>query len=315
MATLETPQEMQRIFEDCDPIYLRQLREAAGVDILALARTACLSVAQVRHLEGVGEHGVMFYSPSIKRQAYKRVLMILGADPPTAKQEEALEAAMHGLHPGQTPNTIDNIVALVEHAQPMHPTNTVLARSLSMLRSLKSSVWLIFPLLSLLLVLYVLEPFVMAWLDAAWVTTAHAPLASKTDEQLVAHESVHTDNLVVTGAVPPAVLASKAVALGKDCDHTPDSLVKLSAVEAYKAGNYVYLMSDAAATVCVVDGAKQATLLQLKPGEGRSVYGPAPWQVSAEQLYKVQIYFQGRRLILPETGAQHFSLVENALAR
>jgi hypothetical protein len=315
MATLETPQDMQRIFEDCDPIYLRQLREAAGIDIIALARTACLSVAQVRHLEGLGEDDVMFYSSSIKRQAYKRVLMILGADPPTAKQEEALEAAMHGLHPEQSHNTIDNIVALVEHAQPMHSTTTVLARCLSMLRSLKSSIWWIFPLLSLLLVLYLLEPFVTGWLDAAGVTTAHASLASKPEEQLVAHESVNAANPLSSDAAPPAVLGPPDATLGKACAYRADDWVKLSAVEAYKAGNYVYLVSDTAATVCVVDGAKQATLLQLQPGQGRSVYGPAPWQVSGGQLFKVQIYFQGRRLTLPETGAQHFSLVESPLTR
>jgi hypothetical protein len=91
--------------------------------------------------------------------------------------------------------------------------------------------------------------------------------------------------------------------------------VALSAVEAYKAGNYVYVLSDVAATVCVVDGAKQANVLQLKPGEGRSVYGTAPWQVSGAQLFKMQIYFQGRRLTIPETGAQHFNLVETPLAR
>jgi hypothetical protein len=69
------------VYDTCDPDFLRQLREASGVEETWLARTACLSLAQVRQLEEGGES--LFYSPIIKRQAYKRLLMILGAEPPT----------------------------------------------------------------------------------------------------------------------------------------------------------------------------------------------------------------------------------------
>ena len=69
-------------YQNCDPAYLRQLREAAGMDAPVLAKTACMSLAQVRELEQGTETGV-FYSVSIRRQAYKRLLMILGAEPPT----------------------------------------------------------------------------------------------------------------------------------------------------------------------------------------------------------------------------------------
>ena len=313
MTSLDTSQDMQRVFEDCDPIYLRQLRQAAGMEVMTLARTACLSVAQVRHLEGEGDG--MFYSSSIKRQAYKRVLMILGADPPTAKQEEALEAALHGLSPELAHNPIDNIVALVEHAQPMHPTTTLLGQFLSMLRRVKSSIWWALPLASLLGVGYLVEPFVAAWVDAVRPQTAQAPLAASPEAPLLAQEPVTQASAVVADTAPPAALPVATATSATACAYSANSLVALSAVEAYKAGNYVYVVSDAAATVCVVDGAKQVTLLQLKPGEGRSVYGPAPWQVSGAQLFKVQIYFQGRRLAIPESDTQHFSLVEKPLAR
>lgn len=313
MTSPDRSQDMHRVFEDCDPIYLRQLRQAAGMEVMALARTACLSVAQVRHLEGEGDG--MFYSSSIKRQAYKRVLMILGADPPTAKQEEALEAALHGLHPGVAHNPIDNIVALVEHAQPMHPTTTALAKFLSMLRSLKSSIWWALPLASLLVVVYLLEPFVAGWVNALSPPSAPAPRTSNPAVSLIAQETVSNASAIPAETTAPPVVATPTSATGLTCTYSADSLVPLSAVEAYKAGNYVYVMSEAAAKVCVVDGDKQVTLLQLKPGEGRSVYGPAPWQVSGEQLFKVQIYFQGRRLAIPEGGAQHFSLIEKPLTR
>jgi len=54
------------------------------MDTHILAKTACMSLAQVRELEQGTETGV-FYSVSIRRQAYKRLLLILGAEPPRAE--------------------------------------------------------------------------------------------------------------------------------------------------------------------------------------------------------------------------------------
>ena len=82
MTSADNLNESNRsVYDTCDPDYLRQLRAASGVEETWLARTACLSVAQVRQLEEGGES--LFYSLTIKRQAYKRLLMILGAEPPT----------------------------------------------------------------------------------------------------------------------------------------------------------------------------------------------------------------------------------------
>ena len=71
------PESKRSVYDTCDPAYLRQLREDAGMDLIVLARTACLSVAKVRQLES-HDSDHLFYSDAIKRQAYKRLLMILG---------------------------------------------------------------------------------------------------------------------------------------------------------------------------------------------------------------------------------------------
>jgi len=64
----------------------------------------------------------------------------------------------------------------------------------------------------------------------------------------------------------------------------------------------------------VIDGNKQATVLQMKAGENRSVHGVSPWQVSSADLPKVQIYFQGGRVSLPDV-ATRVKLVEVAVTR
>ena len=87
----ESQPNLYAVYENCDPDYLRQLREAAGMDETTLARIACLSLAQVRQLQAGSGDG-LFYSPTIKRQAYKRLLMILGAEPPQSIPEQNLAA-------------------------------------------------------------------------------------------------------------------------------------------------------------------------------------------------------------------------------
>ena len=110
---------LRSVFDDCDPTYLRELREASGMDVVILARTACLSVAQVRQLESKNSGDSLFYSPTIKRQAYKRLLMILGAEPPPVKAPEGLQDA--GKVAAAHLDTLDQIVAM-SHQPPMNRT-------------------------------------------------------------------------------------------------------------------------------------------------------------------------------------------------
>lgn len=310
---------MHRVYEDCDPAYLRQLREAQGLEVMALARTACLSVAQVRHLEGEGEG--MFYTLSIKRQAYKRLMMILGAEPPMAKPEEAAQAAQHGLDPlGH--QAIERIVALAEDTQPMQHTSAT-----QLVGLLGRALWLKVAGLGLVLVIAVgavylaYDAEVSDWLSA--FTTRDTALASSgppdSVPQAVAEPApepaVAPLPPAASGAAPQVAVVATPPKVAANCAYTADALPELSVPEAHKAGNYVYLASDQAMTLCVVDGAQQATPLELKPGEGRSVYGKSPWQVSGAQLSQVQVYFQGRRLVWPEGKPQRVVLVETPLSR
>jgi hypothetical protein len=107
-----------------------------------------------------------------------------------------------------------------------------------------------------------------------------------------------------------SVAASKVVG----CAHVTDALPQLTPFTAQKEGRYVYVVSSSNVEICVVDGNKQATVVQLKAGENRSVYGVSPWQVSSPQLSKLQIYFQGWRVAVPE-AATRVSLVEVPVSR
>lgn len=313
MTHPQEPEDMQRVFQDCDPVYLRQLRQAAGVEVTTLARTACLSVAQVRHLEGEGEG--FFYSPSIKRQSYKRLLMILGAAPPTANPQEALQAATHGL---------ENRMAVGEQCPPVHqPISSSSTSSLALSQSgMRFAMWTALLALGGWGVVSVAQAPLHAWFERMHlVTNSPQPAASPSVHEAAALPTAPALEQVpvVSTSAPISTEAHRALTALPDsvanCVHTAESLPELVPTEAHKVGNYVYLVSDKPMTVCVVDGAQQATWLELKPGEGRSVYGKSPWQLTGAQLYQAQIYFQGRRLTLPEGKPQRLSLVEKPLTR
>jgi hypothetical protein len=120
-------------------------------------------------------------------------------------------------------------------------------------------------------------------------------------------------------ASAPAALASASDASASaskvaGCAYVSDAMPQLTPFVAQKEGRYVYVVSPTNAEICVVDGNKQATLLQMKAGENRSVYGVSPWQVSSPHLAKVQIFFQGGRVTMPE-AATRVALVEVPVSR
>ena len=290
-------------FTNCDAAYLRALREAADMDVLVLARKACLSAGQVRELES-GESGRYFYSDTIKRQAYKRVLMVLGVTPPT--------------HPTPTPSAgvvsaddarlevLDQIAAMSHRpalARPVFSAFHVVGQRLQKHKQ---------PVGAFLLLLLALGGLAIYGTRRATAhtptVTAHAPAPSPA---AIAAIPV----IAETKTPPQPVAATPAATADTACAFSTEAMPQLTPLQAHKEGRYVYLVSSTTAQVCVVDAQKRATLLQMKAGESQSVYGTAPWQISSANLSLIKIYFQGGLVALPEGASQRLSLVEASVTR
>lgn len=270
---------VQSAYARCDPVYLRELREATGMDIHILARNACLSVGQVRELESdVG--GNFFYSDTIKRQAYKRVMVLLGAEPPLPSSSTTHSEPPQDLDARLVP--LDTI-ADMSHRPAMHSSAfTALQPYLEKFKVHRSTLGL----------------FLLLILTAAGVT-----------QYMRQHP-----NGITTEASPAAISSAptpspRAAESEFQCTYSSDPLPQWTPAQARKDGRYVYLVSQTTADVCVVDSQKRTTLLQMKAGEGQSVYGSAPWQISGPHLQKIKIYFQGSLVMLPETTTQALSLI------
>lgn len=343
MSSSEHPQsEFKRsVYDSCDPDYLRQLREEAGMDLIVLARTACLSVAQVRQLESHDSDN-LFYSDAIKRQAYKRLLMILGAEPPTVE-------VPHELHDAKKVadahlNTLDQIVAMSHQPAMNRTASDVLVAGVSKLKEHKQALGALL-LLVAAVVLFLFQgsqqsdeslsaasvavtpasvpaselaaapatAVVAPVADAvAPVASSPAPVASLPAPVVAvpAPLPVASAATAVPSSVASAMVASKASA----CAYSSDALPQVAPYVAHKEGRYVYVVSTTNAEICVVDGNKQVTVLQMKAGENRSVYGVSPWQISSSGLSKLQVFFQGGRVTVPET-ATRIQLIEVPVSR
>jgi transcriptional regulator with XRE-family HTH domain len=331
MTQSETTDSLYELYENCDPELLRRTRQAAGMDEGVLARRACLSTAQVRQLESGGTG--LFYSITIKRQAYKRLMMILGADPPIHAPISVAEASASSSHAAQQDHkeTIENIVALSSKSDYLE-RQLVKDFFLDLRYRIAANRQSLGALLFLVVAVVVL---VLNWRGAmtgtSQVNTAEAkPEPAPTE---VAKSVASTPAVVapVTTAVEApvkapvatpiaapasetnAVVAAAAKPAGpsaKGCVHTDDKLTEVVSVSANKPPSYVFVTSPVQTTVCVVDGNKNATLLELRPNEGRSVYGNPPWQLSGNALKDAQIFFQGVRVKAPDGHEQHFKLME-----
>lgn len=342
MTPSEPSEPTRSVYDICDPQYLRQLREAAGMDHAVLARTACLSVAQVRHLETENSDG-LFYSDAIKRQAYKRLLMILGAEPPTIEVPHELRDA--GKVADAHLNTLDQIVAMSHQPAINRSSSDVLVAGLEKIKQHRQVVG------ALLLLIGSVALFVWNGMQSGAdnateasnlpvsqssaavstvavaasslpVTLASAPSVAASMSVIAASAAPVVASSAVPVAVAPTSTPASAAAIGSvvapkagACADSSEAMPQITSLFAQKEGRYVYFESAAAMEVCVVDGNKQATLLQLKAGDKRSVYGVAPWQVSGAALQKAQIYFQGGRITLPDVNTTRVKLIEVPVAR
>lgn len=286
------------VYERCDAAYLRELREAAGMDIHILARNACLSVGQVRELES-GKNGNFFYSDTIKRQAYKRVLMQLGAKPPETNADKHLSEPPQDLNARLAP--LDSIVAMSHRPAMERSIINALQPTFEKLKPYKSTLGL-FVLLAL------------AFAGMTQYMSQHLSQAAKTAQpQATVQTPVAMPSAPAPIAAPvvaPVAASAPVSAAEFKCAFNADPLPQWTPTQARKEGRYVYLVSGTSMDVCVVDGQKRVTHLQMKAGESQSIYGASPWQISGTNLQKIKIYFQGGLVMLPEGATQALSLVE-----
>ena len=67
------------------------------------------------------------------------------------------------------------------------------------------------------------------------------------------------------------------------------------------------------AEACVQDGSGKKTPVTLAKNQGISVYGSGPWNVASPDFSKMQIYFQGSRIMPTNNSGKRMQLVEQSI--
>jgi hypothetical protein len=238
--------------------------------------------------------------------------MILGAEPPTVELPDELRDAAKVADAHLS--TLDQIVAMSEQPSLQRSYLDLMRAGFARVVVHKQALGALL-LLVVAVVLFLLNSPQNSG-EAAATPTKPSPVQPVPISSVAVQPPpavVPAASTPVTPASAPAVVA--VVASAGACAYSSESMPQLTPFTAHKEGRYVYLVSNANAEICVVDGNKQATVLQLKAGENRSVYGVAPWQVSSANLQKIQIYFQGGRVSLPDAAVNRVQLVEMPVVR
>ncbi len=283
---------------------LRSLREQAGIDQLVFARNNTLSVAQLKELELGGD--CCFYNPSIKRSTGVKLLKKLGHNLVTP---ESIHVAIGPMEPSLNDSPCATSMGAAQGSlnPPKEPSN-------SRRRRLTQQVFLGTLGLLGLVALTAMKPW---GLGEASATHIHAAISVSQDPSALApSQPDDTPFDPVKQALAPSALPAMAIALppataepsmvaikvstptpAAACDwqyrdnsktHTPS--------QPLKPGNYVHLEAQADTELCVLDSQNQKTLLQLKAGMTKSVYGSAPFLVHSQNLHTLKLFFQGRRV-------------------
>jgi transcriptional regulator with XRE-family HTH domain len=299
-----------------DATALKSLREAAGLDIAQLASLANLSPGQVRQLEEGGDSN--FYSPQIKLQSMRRVLRLLQNQNST--DDSATQSMLEQVP--KSVNVIDDIIRLSEKNL-KNTIDTSLVRRpgnpYKALLSVGAGLVVVFGLLHWQSKQSEPQKIFAEWVEpftAQPVEPSSDPV-EKATPVLAQVESPPPSPVLspapVVSQVQPVAVAAKDQTLN-DCKLLQDEPTPAAPVSINKAGNYVYLLASKDVQVCVDDGKRVRSMVNLKAGEGRTIHGSSPWVIGAVDIASVQVYFQGAKVFVPPNAGQRILLKEQAVS-
>ena len=310
-----------------DSAHLKTSRENAGIDAYSFARSASISLAQLKELESsVPSEDQLFYSEQIKRHVGRSLLARLGVEPLVRVQpprpepipvEVVIEVAAEvpRVEPIVVHQNTPEIAAPVLVTPPSHWADRVFEK-LPMAATTQGRMgWSVAFFVTLAASLIWAngqskKPTALPAQAMAVAQKEPAPVLAAAPSpvpELAASEAAATVANVPAVALATPVAAEEAT----QCDwkFKGKSLVVIPS-EPLKAGNYVHVAADKNTTACVLDSQKKLTQITLKAGEKLSVSGAAPFLIYSPEFSSSRIYFQGKRIYIPDPTTTHLTLNE-----
>jgi transcriptional regulator with XRE-family HTH domain len=264
-----------------DATLLKELREAAQIDISVLAGVYLLSKTQIKQLEEGGDSS--FYSPAIKLAAGRKLLMHFGVDDlPVGKTD----------NPNQTPKIKIPLANLLEEMENKKTKSylrlQIIAAVLTLLGfAALNSYFSDMNTQSLLEGLLNKSSLTMQSDAAILRGTANGTPAITSKETTVKTISVHLEKCK-WGSEPISIIG-----------HQP-----------YKSGDYVYIVANTDADICIRDFTGKSQILQLKSEQSQTIQGHQPFEIFSDSLSEFKIFYQGNLLKLPRNDIVNITLKE-----
>lgn len=290
---------------------LKAARLQAGVSDVAFARDNAITLRHLQQLEAGGSSA--FYSESIKYDTGAKLLKRLGVEPHVALAVPAdaapdLPAAVP--HPTATlttapPEPPPTVAAAAETKPATRVPYIVLSLvGVGLIGAGISLIPSIHPPGATQGVLQTSETAPATQTAAAdrnvvAVNAADASLSIQEERtRAIAAGDKASATATATGtatatATPSATLAPPSMAESCSASGTPQTIVPS---QPSKSADYVYVTAASDVSVCVRDAAGQVTRKSLQAGQSVNIPGQQPFEVTAENLNQLRVFFQGQRI-------------------
>ncbi len=280
----------QANWTDADADRLRDARESAGSDLYTVARNNSLSNAQLLELEQGGDS--YFYSASIKYNAGKKLLNSFDGQTEFDRLSEQIKTQSH-----KDTEVVETF--LEESAQHLQPQ-----QNLERTNASKPLLYSIAISAICIAIAFVVYPIYTN------KSNADKTIASQQFSQLEKFtESANSISPSKPDSIPATQpQATKIESPMSDCAWS-ENPPNLSAQNATKDGNYVYLVAMKELVVCIKDKTNKVSIVNLKANEPQNIAGVAPLKIQSKDLDSVNIFYQGSKVQLPNKNTTEVNLV------
>lgn len=253
-------------------------REEKGLDHKELAHALCLSAKHIEQLEK-NEVGI-FFSLQHRYQVAKKVAAHLNL-----KDDEAFiyytevayeeETQVEQVITEASFNEISDVPDLQENKNTLviDKLNPTIIKEWPLKKTLY-----VFAAASLAIIIYSTAHQNIDVITAYYNENKTVPI--KEDSNVIVANQINDEGKVISNP----------------CEYNQSLVFQYANNSPSKVGNYVYVVSNNKATLCVIDAQNNSTILDLDGGTSKSIYGKPPFVLISKDLHHLDIFYQGSKI-------------------
>lgn len=248
---------------------LKKARIAKKIEVSELANTLCLSTKHIHQIEEGGDSA--FFSKAHKVQVAKKVGAYLGLS-----DDQIVNNS------GDTVSEVELVSEKPEVEEPnlINELDKLGNANLETKSYKAKGVMLVLGLIALTVIAY--------WIFGKG-STQESELQQANSGQEIVKSEVETSE--------PKSIASEAPL--SPCEIEPQNVPAFKVAKANSAGNFIYMVSKADQTICVIDAKNNKRLVKLSEQEKKNLIGIPPFTILSPDFKKVDIYYQGWKVPVP----------------